>query len=444
MKARRIISWTLVLFIFAASGVIDKTALAKDVPAYIAVGVDAGLTGQFGSFGQGALFGIKAAVSDINRQGGVFVKEYRKKLPIKLFIVDNQSEQSRAGTLAQYLILNDKVKFIVNGMDPPFIRASIAQICDRYRVVQVTGVGPYEAWMALQKSAGKPWRYTWASSFAIATPAPAGDFRHGKPGYCMMDSYLAMMAKLNNKTNKHVAAFASDEPDGRGWYLSFAPVMEKKGFTVYGAKKEFGLVPPETTDFSSLILAWKKADCQILWANSSGPFFGAMWRQARRMNFKPKMVFATRAGIFYTDVKNWGADLADGVCNEMFWNPEIQDSPGIGSTTPESLYRQWRKATGQGLNQNVGMGYANTQVVIDAIERAGSLDPDTINQALQATDLMTIYNRVKFDPDHFSRIPVAFGQWRKTNKPYVWEDPVIISYHKFMPATAKMIFPMPY
>ncbi len=444
MKTRRITSWILVLFTFFAFGFIGKTACAKDAPAYIAVGVDTGLTGKFAGFGEGGVFGIKAAVADINKEGGVFVKEYGKKLPIKLFVVDNEGQESKAGTLAQDLILNSKVKFIVNGMDPPFMRAPIAQVCERYHVPHLSGVGPYEAWMSLQKSLAKPWQYTWASSFAIATPAPAGDFRHGKLGYCMMDSYMAMMDKLTKQTNMQVAAFASDEPDGRGWYLSFAPVMAKKGFKIYGVKKEFGLVPMETTDFSSLILAWKKANCQILWANCPGPFFGAMWRQARRMGFKPKMVFATRAALFYTDVKSWGDDLANGVCNEMFWNPEIKDSPGIGSTTPKSLYERWQKKTGQGLNQNVGMGYAHAQLMIDAIQRAGSLDADKINQAMKTADLMTIYNRIKFDTDHFSRMPVAFGQWVKTNKPYIWEDPVIISYHDFLQTTAKMIFPMPY
>jgi branched-chain amino acid transport system substrate-binding protein len=153
------------------------------------------------------------------------------------------------------------------------------------------------------------------------------------------------------------------------------PGHEKQGFEIYNVEKEFGLVPMETTDFSSLIRAWKKAKCEILWANAPGPFFGAMWRQARRMGFKPKQVFATRAALFYVDVNGWGGDLPNGVSNEMFWNPAIKDSPGIGGTTPQSLNERWMKESGQGMHQNVGMGYAHAQVMIDAIQRAGSLDP---------------------------------------------------------------------
>lgn len=121
-----------------------------------------------------------------------------------------------------------------------------------------------------------------------------------------MDSWMGALDDLAAKTNKKVAALASDEPDGRGWYLSFSPVIAKKGWNVYRVKDEFGLVPMETTDFSSLIKEWKDNDCQVLWANCPGPWFGAMWRQAQRMGFKPKMVYATRAAVFYPDAKGWG------------------------------------------------------------------------------------------------------------------------------------------
>jgi len=50
--------------------------------------------------------------------------------------------------------------------------------------------------------------------------------------------------------------------------------------------------------------------------------------------------------------------------------------------------------------------------MLDAIKRAGTLDPAAVNAALAATDLHTISGWVKFDSTtHFSAIPLAFGQW---------------------------------
>jgi len=341
MKRSCSVSVIVVLMGFLVLGLLSSlTSRALAAPEEIPVGVCTGVTGPFAGFGVGGVFGIQAAVEDINKQGGVFVKDLKKKLPIKLTILDNESDETKASSLAQNLILRDKVKFIVNGIDPPHLRAPIATVCEQYKVIHITGCGPYEAWMGLRNSVPKPWQYTWTASFAIATPAKPGDFRAGKLGYTMMDSWMGALDDLAAKTNKRVAALASDEPDGRGWYLAFSPVIAKKGWDVYRVKDEFGLVPMETTDFSSLIKEWKDYDCQVLWANCPGPWFGAMWRQAQRMGFKPKMVYATRAAVFITDVKGWGGDLANGVCNEMFWNQSIKNSPGIGDTTPMSLHER--------------------------------------------------------------------------------------------------------
>jgi branched-chain amino acid transport system substrate-binding protein len=418
---------------------------ATPAPEEIRVGMDVELTGKFAGFGVGSEWGVRAAVEDINNLGGVYVEEYGKKLPIKLFVVDNESDPIKAGTLAEDLILRDKVQFVVNGMDVPHMRGPIAIVLERHQIPQITGNGPYEGWMGLRMEAAEPWQYTWSCSFAIATPAKEGDFRYGKTGYTMMDSWTAALEEIAPLTNKKVAALASDEPDGRGWYLAFSPVLVDMGWDVYRVEDEYGLVPEDTTDFSSLIETWKDNDCETLWSNCPAPFFGAFWRQAHALGYQPKMVYATRSGLFFTDIEAWGGDLPHAVCNEMFWNPSIEGgAKGFGDTTPMSLHERWVADTGQPMHQNIGMGYQAVQVLVDAIERAGTLDSAAVNDAIRATDLMTIYHRVVFDEDNYSRDPVSFGQWVKTDKPYVWENPVVISQHDFLPATADLIFPIPY
>ena len=84
------------------------------------------------------------------------------------------------------------------------------------------------------------------------------------------------------------------------------------------------------------------------------------------------------------------------------------------------------------------------QILADAIERAGTLDADAIVKAISETDMMTIYHRAVFDKDQFSRLPIAFGQWQRTDKPQVWENPIVFSFHDFLPATGEFIFPIPY
>ena len=67
------------------------------------------------------VFGIKAAVDDINEQGGVNVG--RGKLPIELMVVNNESDPNKAGSLAESLTVQDKVNFICSGDEPPPMHA---------------------------------------------------------------------------------------------------------------------------------------------------------------------------------------------------------------------------------------------------------------------------------------------------------------------------------
>ena len=153
------------------------------------------------------------------------------------------------------------------------------------------------------------------------------------------------------------------------------------------------------------------------------------------------MVSIGRAPLFYQDIKSWGGDLPLGIGVEIWWDPSMSEYQGIGDTTPQSLVDRWSKATGQPVNPAVGPGYRAFQVLIDAIQRAGSIDGKKVNAALADTDLMTIGHRVKFDENHFNRSPLFYGQWQKTDTKEGWKLEVIYSRHPFVPETAEPLVP---
>ena len=440
---RKLILISLMIFLGCAL-TFSGYAQAKKAPKEILVGVPAPLTGMYAGFGEGGVFGMKAAVKDINKEGGVYVKEFGRKLPIKLVIVNNESDPLKAGSLAESLIVNDKVHFLAYGDEPPPMHAGTSTVADRYKVPYICTTGPMEPWMGMRMEVKGHWQYTWATGlFALGAPAPPGDFRTG-PGYTIGDTWQAMLDLFGDKTNKKAALFASHDPDGVGWYAAYPGILKSLGYDVCGAEKKVGLAPMETTDFSSIVKQWKDYKCEILWGNAPAPFVGTLLRQCATLGFKPKMISIGRAPLFYEDVKAWGGDIPLGIGVEIWWDPSFSDSPGIGGTTPQSLAGKWTEETGKQLNRGIGPGYRSVQVLIDAIKRAGTLEGEKVNAALAKTDLMTIGHRVKFDKNHFSRGPLVFGQWQKTDKPWVWECPVVFSKHKFIKATADPIFPIPY
>jgi len=435
---------TSIVVVLAAGVLLFAVGCTKKQEAKeIRVGVVHAQSGMFASFGQSGVFGVQAAVEDINKQGGVQVGS--EKIPIKLFVVDDESDPNKAGSLAETLITQSNVNFIATGDEPPHMHAGVAKACDRYKVPYVTSAGVLEPWMGMRNEAPQKFKYTWAAGgISIATPVTdPSDYRFGKPGYTVMDTWLPVLRKMGPQTNKRVAVFAADDPDGEGWYGLFGPTLKKEGYTPIGLDKKLGLMPLETTDFSSVIQAWKAAGVEILWGNAPGPFFGALWKQCASMGFKPKIVDISRGALFYNDVTAWGGDLPWGVGTEVWWDPSFKESPGIGGTTPQSLVERWKTAKNQPMNPGISYGYRSVQVLVDAIQRAGSLDPDKVNDALAKTDLMTISYRVRFGENHFSQGPIMLGQWFKLDTPEKFGVKIVYSDHDYVPATAQPIFPMP-
>lgn len=415
----------------------DKKATGPE----IRIGVIHARTGTYASFGQGALFGVQAAVEDINKLGGIQIGN--EKRPLKLLIVDSESDPAKLEPLAEKLITQDKVDFLLKGNEPTPMHAGISQAAERHKIPFITSVGPYEPWLDMKKEAKSDWKYTWAAgSFAISTPAGAGDPR-AKPGYTILDTWVTMMEIFGEFTNKKVAIIVSDNPAGKGWYNLFGPALQRMGFSVVGFDKQLGVVPPETKDFSKIIKQFKDAHAETLWGNLPAPVFGAFWEQANAMGFKPKMVSMGRAATEYPDVAAWGGELPLGIGTDMAWDPSMTNCPGFGDTTPRSLADRWIKEMKRPVNRSMGSGYRSVQVLADAITRARSTDPEKVNAALADTDLLTISHQVKFNEQHFSHGPVMFGQWEKTDGPDKWDLKIIFSWHPCATENAKPIFPLP-
>jgi len=184
---------------------------------------------------------------------------------------------------------------------------------------------------------------------------------------------------------------------------------------------------------------------EIVWACAPGPQWGILARQGKAMDFQPTMISAARAALYYDDIVAWGGDLPLGVGIEIWWDPSYEGCPGIGGTTPMSLHERWVEATGEPINMSVGSSYETMQILIDSIERAGTLDADAVLKAIGETDMKTICGYTLFEEEtHFSRIPLTFGQWYKTDGPEEWELPIVFSKHDIIPATAEPMFPIPY
>src|SRR5712671_6618529 len=103
----------MVLGALAAAAMIGQAA-AADAPAEIKLGTLYASSGPFASISMPVHSGLKLWIEQMNAGGGVFVKPYGKKIPIKLVAYDDQSSTATAATLYNQLITQDKVDLLVS------------------------------------------------------------------------------------------------------------------------------------------------------------------------------------------------------------------------------------------------------------------------------------------------------------------------------------------
>lgn len=97
----------------AAAAAAFGLAQAASAPSQIKVGTLYASTGNFAVASQGQFAGLKYWAAKVNNNGGVFVKAFNKKIPIKIVAYDDQSSTSTATSLYNELITQDHVNVLV-------------------------------------------------------------------------------------------------------------------------------------------------------------------------------------------------------------------------------------------------------------------------------------------------------------------------------------------
>src|SRR5947199_412882 len=88
-------------------------AQAADAPGEIKLGTLYASSGRYASISMPVHYGLKLWIEQKNAEGGVFVKAFDKKIPLKLVAYDDQSNTATAATLYNQLITQDKVDILI-------------------------------------------------------------------------------------------------------------------------------------------------------------------------------------------------------------------------------------------------------------------------------------------------------------------------------------------
>lgn len=375
-----------VLSVILIHAIATGAMAAPPAPQTIPVGTIVSQTGFDSNLGQQGKVGYEIAAEDVNKAGGVFVKEYGKKIPLEVVIQDAESDRQKTISRMEWLAASKKVVAYV-GMT--LINAGQG-VAEKNKIPAIVIASP------VQKGHERGLRY-WFS--------PVGK---------SPDIARVMLGALDTippeKMPKTVAIFQENSEYGVEQAENFNKEAAQRGYKTLALEK----YTPMSKDFSPLIMAAKSAGAEVVLSSPVTPDAMLMMRQMKELDYNPKAIVLIRGA---NDL-SWGkamGPMGDYVILTGFWHNRVK-FPGV-----DKLNAAYQAKFGRPTDIEVGSAYASIQILAAAIEKAGTLDPTKIRDAIAATDMMTVIGRVKFRPDGTVIDPCpAVAQWLGGSQKLVW------------------------
>lgn len=382
MKMKKLFAIVLALVMllsFAACG----SKPADDGRTSIKIGFVAPFSGPMANFTVGIHHAADLALAKMNADGGIYVKEYDKKLPVEIIWGDSESDPTKASEVATKLVTNDKVDILIGEWTPDTINP-VSVVGERYQVPTLLANSPDTSWLA-----NGP--YDW--SFALL-------FNYDY----FLDEYLNGFDRM--ETNKKIGLVLDSSVDGVGMAEILTPKAEARGYEIVDP----GRFPQGTNDYSAVISEIQAAGCDILIASLLTPELVTLWNQCQQLGYQPKLAVLSKGMHFSADVKTLGA-AGENILICTQWSREFPYTSSLLGMTAEELSADFEENVGHAADLTLGWDYALFDVAADVLNRAQSVDKEALREAFQATDLDCIYGKVKFLENHVGYVPIVFGQW---------------------------------
>lgn len=370
---RHFTKWTL-----AAVASVALVGAAPDAKAAdcedLVLGSAISLTGKYSSNGIHAQHGYNFAAKKINDAGGVKVGD--KCYNLKITYYDDESTPARGAQLAERLINQDKVQFMLGPYSSGMTKA-IAPVTEKYQIPMVQAEG------ASRSLFNKGYKYM----FAVLSTSEQ-----------YLASTIDLAAELAKKEGKDPAsvkiamAFEND-PFSLDVRAGVVDDAKKYNMKIVVDDK----LPRDLSDMSATLTKVKalKPDMLLISGHSKGAATAA--RQVGEMQIDVPIIAVTHCEA--ADVTGQFPEASEGFLCPTQWAETLTYKDDMFGTAGE--YDKEIKSTidhykDREVPYQTAQASAAVQVFADAFQRAGSLDKEKVRDALAKTEMDTFYGGVKF------------------------------------------------
>jgi branched-chain amino acid transport system substrate-binding protein len=371
----------------------------------IVFGAPISLTGSTVQEGTNTRDGYLLWQNTYNANGGINVggKHYR----IELKIYDDASNAQQTATLADKLINEDKVNFLLG----PYGTSSTLQmstVAEKNKMLMIEANGAAESIFS------QGYKYT----FGVLTAAPA---------------YLRGVVDLSLQQDPKpatVAVLSADDPFSVEVADAARDYAEQKGLQVVYYQK----YPNASTDLRAPLTEAKAKNPDLFLNSGHLQESVAIMQQSKELGFSAKgMAFSVGPSI--ADFQKTLQADANWVMGGSQWTAALKYNGDDLFKTPENYNNLFQKTFGYEPAYQAAESSAAGVTYVKAIEAAGSLDVEKVRDAASKLNFTSFYGPVHFDERGLNdQKPMAVEQWQSGKKVTVWPADV---------AEAKPMWPMP-
>jgi branched-chain amino acid transport system substrate-binding protein len=349
------------------AGVLAGTAAAPSRGAEVLkLGAPLAATGADAREGALTKQGYDLWVETANALGGITVggTQYR----VEIVYYDDQSKPQISAELTDRLVTQDHVNFLLGpyGSGPTFADAAIAE---KYKIPMVEANG------AARRIFQQGYKYI----FGALSPA---------------DEYAAAMLKAATSLTPRpetVAILSADDLFSLEVANGANDWAQHNGLKVVYFQK----YPSGAGDLSPALTAIKSLAPDILLGSGHLQESLVVMKEAQTLNVNAKF-FGFTVGPTTPDFVKALGPAAEYVFASSQWTPDLKyTGPVFGSAT--AYARLFDLKYGFVPDYHAAESSAAGLALQLAIEKAGSIDPQKVRDALVALDAMTFYGRIKFD-----------------------------------------------
>jgi branched-chain amino acid transport system substrate-binding protein len=313
-------------------------------------------------------------LAKVNASGGIKVGS--NKMRVELVKYDYQSDGPRSAQLAEKLLTNDKVNFLLAPFGSGHTKI-VATVAERYQTPVI----------ACASSAESVFNQGFKNLFGTLSP-------NGGMTDAMVAFFKSKMPQLHR-----VAVLGRDDVFPKSMAEGISDAAKKAGLDVVYDK----LYPVGTMDQSSAMSAIKEAKPDWIYVSGYTQDLILARKQMADLSVSAPIVTMV-TGPAYKEFTEGLGDLANDITSSSWWH-HATNYQGIGPwRTTADFYSEFIKQNHDDPDYVHASCAAAIIVLADAIERAGTVDKAKVRDALAATNVNTFYGPVKFTANGMNQV----------------------------------------